>query len=147
MRVPKHHQLTDREGVRQDIRDWNLQPGQCRQLAECQVDGVWGAAQVTALAGGEYLFLFGTVPVAFMGPFYRKRWTIEACFQNLKGRGFDLRSSHLQCRDKLKKWLALVSLAYALCLSLGNYYHRKVKILQQRNTAEKVPVLAAAGLI
>ena len=52
MRVPKHRQLTDREGGRQDIRDGGLQLGQCRQLAACQVDRVWGAAQVTALAGG-----------------------------------------------------------------------------------------------
>ena len=146
MRVPKHHQFTDREGVRQDIRDWNLQPGQCRQLAECPVDGVWGAAQVTALAGGEYLFLFGTVPVTFMGPFYRKRWTIEACFQNLKGRGFDLRSSHLQCRDKLKKLLALVSLAYALCLSLGNYYHRKVKNIAIKKHGRKSTSFSRRGL-
>ena len=146
MRVPKHHQLTDREGGRQDIRAWDLQPGQGRQLAECQVDGVWGAAQVTALAGGEYLFLFGTVPAAFMGPFYRKRWTIEACFQNLKGRGFDLRSSHLQCRDKLKKLLALVSLAYALCLSLGNYYHRKVKNIAIKKHGRKSTSFSRRGL-
>ena len=146
MRVPKHHQLTDRQGRRQDIRDWGLLPGQCRQLAECQLDGVWGAAQVTALAGGEYLFLFGTVQVAFMAPFYRKRWTIEACFQNLKGRGFDLRSSHLQCRDKLKKLLALVSLAYALCLSLGNYYHRKVKKIATKNHGRKSTSFSRRGL-
>ena len=146
MRVPKHHQLTDRQGRRQAISTWNLLPGQCRQLAECQVDGVWGAAQVTALAGGEYLFLFGTVPVALMGQLYRKRWTIEACFQNLKGRGFDVRSSHLQCRDKLKKLLALVSLAYALCLSLGNHCHRKVKNIATKNHGRKSTSFSRHGL-
>ena len=105
MRLPKHHLLTDRQGRRHAVADWGLRPGKCRQLAECQVDGVWGGAQVTALAGGEYLFLFGTANVAFLGQFYRKHWTIEACFQNLKGRGFALRERHLQCRNKLKsRW-------------------------------------------
>ena len=50
-----------------------------------------------------YLFLFGTANPAYLGQLYRKRWTIEACFQNLKGRGFALRGRHLQCRGKLKK--------------------------------------------
>ena len=35
MRLPKHHLLTDRQGRRQAIADWNLRPGQCRQLAAC----------------------------------------------------------------------------------------------------------------
>ena len=79
-----------------------------------------------------------------MGPFYRKRWTIEACFQNLKGQGFDLRSSHLQGRDKLKKWLALVRLAYALCL--GNYYHRKVKSIATKKHSRKGTSSSRRGL-
>ena len=82
--------------------------------------------------------------VALMWPFYRKRWTIEACFQNLKGREFDVRSSHLQCRDKLKKLLALVSLAYALCLS--NHYHQKVKKIATKNHGRKSTSFSRRGL-
>lgn len=146
MRLPKHHVLTDRSGRRHAVSDWNLRPGQCRQLAECQVDGVWGAAQVTALAGGEYLFLFGTAPLAFFSQFYRKRWTIEACFQNLKGRGFALRSTHLQCRDKLKKLIGLVSLTYAFCVSVGTRLHEKVQGIGRKKHGYKKASFSRHGL-
>jgi len=128
MHLLKHHLLTDRRGRSHVVADWNLQPRQCR-LTECQVDGVWGGAQVTALAGGEYLFLFGTANPAYLGQLYRKRWTIEACFQNLKGRGFALRGTHVQCRAKLKKLVGLVSLAYALCVSAGTRLHENVQFI------------------
>ena len=146
MRLPKHHQLTDRQGRRHAITDWNLQPGQSRQLAECQVDGVWGGAQVTALAGGEYLFLFGTATRAFLGQLYRKRWTIEQCFQNLKGRGFALRNTHLRCPDKLKKLVGLVSLAYAFCVSFGAVLHEKVQPIPRKNHGYKKTSFSRHGL-
>jgi hypothetical protein len=146
MRLPKHHLLTDRRGRRHAVADWGLHPGQCRQLAVCQVDGVWGGAQVTALAGGGYLFLFGTANVAFLGQFYRKRWTIEACFQHLKGRGFALRGTHLQCRAKLKKLVGLVSLAYALCVSVGTQLHEKVQPIKTKNHGYKCASFGRHGL-
>ena len=107
---------------------------------------VWGGAQVTALAGGEYLFLFGTATVAFLGHFYRKRWTIEACFQNLKGRGFALRGTHVQCRAKLKKLVGLVSLAYALCVSVGTQLHEKVQPIKTKNHGYKRASFSRHGL-
>jgi len=55
----------------------------------------------------------------FPGQLYRKRWTIECCFQALKGRGFDLEDTHLKCLEKLKKLVALLSIAYAFCHNLG----------------------------
>ena len=143
MRLPKHHLLTDRQGHRRAVADWDLRPGQCRQLAVCQVDGVWGGAQVTVLAGDEYLFLFGTANVAFLGQLYRKRGTIEACFQNLKGRGFVLRGTHLQCRSKLKK---LVSLAYALCMCVGIRLHEKVQPIKTKNNGYKSASFSRHGL-
>lgn len=146
MRVPKSHLLTDSQQRTWVVAALGLRPGQSRAWSACQVDGVWGQASVTALADGEYLFLFGTVPAQLMGQFYHKRWTIEQCFQNLKGRGFDLRSSHLQCRGKLKKLLALVSLAYALCLSMGNHQHQKVHAIPSKNHGRKSASFSRCGL-
>ena len=71
------------------------------------------------LGDGEFLFLFGSAPVKLMGQFYLKLWTIETCFQNLKKRGFNLESTHIKCLNKLKKLMALVSIAYSFCVSLG----------------------------
>ena len=146
MRVPKHHQLTDEHGQRHAITDWGLRPGQSRQVARCQVDGVWGGALVTALAEGAYLFLFGTATLAFLGQFYRKRWTIEACFQNLKGRGFNLRQTHLQSYEKLKKLVGLVSLAYAFCVSVGTQLHEKVQGIRRKNHGYKRASFSRHGL-
>lgn len=146
MRLPKHHLITDARQQNWSVAALGLLPGQSRAWSSCQVDGVWGQAQVTALADGEYLFLFGTVAAPRMGQLYRNRWAIEQCFQNLKGRGFDLRSSHLQCRDKLKKLVGLVSLAYALCVSLGNYHHRKVQPIATKNHGRKGTSFSRCGL-
>ena len=43
-----------------------------------------------ALADGDFLFLFGNVGLAYLDQFYARRWTIEPCFQHLKGWGFNL---------------------------------------------------------
>ncbi|MGI4870510.1 MAG: transposase [Janthinobacterium lividum] len=61
---------------------------------------------------------FATAGLHRLEQLYRRRWTIEQCFQNLKGRGFNLEASHLRCHQKLRKLVALVSLAYALCQSV-----------------------------
>ena len=68
-------------------------------------------AQVTALADGAHLFLSGAANPAYLGQLYRKRWAIEACFQNPKRRGFAFRGTHVQYRTKLRKIVGPVSFA------------------------------------
>ncbi|MEJ7666639.1 MAG: transposase [Hymenobacter sp.] len=77
---------------------------------------------------------------------YAKRWTIEQCFQNLKGRGFNLEATHLRCRQKLRKLVALVSLAYALCLSVGTVAHEKIKPIARKNHGYRATSLSRHGL-
>jgi len=119
--------------------------GQVRRFARVQVDGVWGQAWVKALADGELLFLFGTSGLTSLGQFYAKRWTIEQCFQNLKERGFNLEKSHLRCHDRLRKLVALVSLAYAFCLSVGQAADRR-KPLAHKNHGYRATSLSRHGL-
>ena len=133
MRLPKHHLLTDAHGHRHAIADLGLAEGEHRRFAQRQVDGVWGQVWVKALAGGEFLFLFGTSGLQQLGQLYAKRWTIEQCFQNLKGRGFNLENSHLACHHKLRKLLALVSLAYAFCLAVGHAADRRQPIARKQH--------------
>ena len=54
-----------------------------------------------------------------LAPLYAWRWSMEQCFQNLKGRIFSLENKCLHCHPKLRKLVALVSLADAFCLSVG----------------------------
>ena len=145
MRLAKHHLLTAESGECRAIADLGLVVGQVRRFARVPVDGVWGQAWVKALADGEFLFLFGTSGLTSLGQFYAKRWTIEQCFQNLKERGFNLEKSHLRCHDRLRKLVALVSLAYAFCLSVGQAADRR-KPLAHKNHGYRATSLSRHGL-
>ena len=81
-----------------------------------------------------------------MGQLYRKRWSIEVCFQNMKRRGFNLEDTHLQDDEKLKKLVALVSIAYAFCASLGIYYHQKVEKIRKKNHGYKANSFVRKGI-
>lgn len=88
---------------------------------------------VKALAGGDFLFLFASAGLGWLDQLYAKRWTIEQCFRNLKGRGFNLEATHLRCRHKLRKLVALVSLAYACCLGVGLQADQKRQPIARKN--------------
>lgn len=90
------------------------------------VDGQWLNVYLKDLNGGDLLYLAGTHPPRDLGHLYRRRWSIETSFQSFKERGFALESSHLQSLDKLKKLIALVSLAFGFCLVARRHYHQKV---------------------
>ena len=146
MRFPKHHSITTLNGKTYTIADLNLAVGVSRAFDECQIDGCWGKAWVKRLDEDEYLYLFGSVEVKFLGQLYRKRWCIEAFFQNLKLRGFNLESTHIRSLVKLSKLVALVSLAYAFCASFGLYYHQKVQSIKKKNHGYKANSFARYGL-
>lgn len=146
MRLPKHHLLTHQSGQQHTISTLRYAPNQPIVIKNCQVDGVWGHAWVKALGKGEYLFLFGNISAEFMGKIYRKRWTIEACFQNIKSRGFDLASTHLTNLEKLKKLIGFCSLAYGLCLNMGLYLHKKVQAIEKKVHGYKKTSFSRHGL-
>lgn len=147
MLMPKSHLITSRDGRRRSVCDFALTLDKPVLLQDCQVDGTWGYVWLRVLENGEHLFSFGTATLEFMGQFYRKRWSIEACFQNLKGRGFNLEATHLKSLTKLKKLLALVSVAYSLCTGLGLYFHEKVQNLKIKKNGYKSVSLSRRGLI
>ena len=146
MRVPKHHYLTHPDGRRQAVADLDLVPEQVRRFAHVQVDGVWGQAWVKALAGGGFVYLFATAGLNHLEQLYARRWTIEQCFQNLKGRGFNLEDTHLRCLHKLRKLVALVSLAYAFCVGVGTVAHQKGKPIARKKHGYRAASLARHGL-
>jgi hypothetical protein len=146
MRVPKHHHLTQLSGECRAVATLGLAPGQVRRFAQVQVDGVWGQALVKALDGGQFLFLFGSGSLPDLGPLYAQRWSIEQCFQNLKGRGFDLENTRVRCHLKLRKLVALVSLAYAFCLSVGQAATEQGPPIARKNHGYRATSLSRHGL-
>ena len=96
------------------------------------VDNVWGNVYVKPLPDGDILFLFGSCKPKFLAQLYRKRWSIErgrpcGVFLNIKVRGFNLEDTYLQELPRIQKLIAMVSIAYAFCVSLGIYVNKKVK--------------------
>jgi hypothetical protein len=146
MRLPKHHCLTHADGRRQAVADLGLMPGQVRRFAHVQVDGVWGQVWIKAVAAGEFVYLFATAGLNHLAQRYAKRWTIEQCFQNLKGRGFNLEATHLRCLQKLRKLVALVSLAYAFCLGVGAAAHGGRHPIARKKHGYRAASLARHGL-
>ncbi len=146
MRFPKHHLITDAAGDSWRVEEVATTLNQAYCLANVDVDGCRGSVWLMRLSEGEYLYLFGTVELKYMGQLYRKRWSIESCFQNLKKRGFDLEQTHLQCLSKLSKLVGLVSLTYALCVSIGVYYHQKVQEIKRKKHGYKANSFARYGL-
>lgn len=146
MRLPKHHLITRPNGTVAKIEELDLSVDKALILRDCIVDGVVANVWVKRLEAGDFLFLFGTVNVEFMGQLYRKRWTIETVFQAFKGRGFDLESTHLQSISKLKKLIALVSITYGLCRNLGIYYHKIVQNIKNKKHGYKAVSFVRKGI-
>ena len=132
MRLPHHH-ITLPDGQVWAVADLGLAVGHVRRWPRAQVAGVWGMVWVKALADGDFLFLFGSVGLAYLDQLYARRWTIEQCFQHLKGRGFHLENTGLRCLDKLRKLVALVRLAYAFCLRVGQRAARRGTPIARKN--------------
>ncbi len=50
---------------------------------------------------------------------YAKRWEVETLFSCFKGRGFNLENTHLTDLDKMKKLVAIFSIAFCWCYKIG----------------------------
>ena len=145
IRVPKHHLIEDSEGRKQRIEDLATQ--QPLYLKDCLVDGVWVNVLLKKLDGDEYLFLIGTLKdPRHLGQVYRRRWTIETVFQSFKGRGFNLESTHIKALDRLKKLVAIVSIAFAICTSLGIYQNEKVQKIKVKKHGYKEKSFCRTGI-
>ncbi len=59
---------------------------------------------------------------------YQLRWTIENMFGAFKTRGFNFENTHLKDLEKIKKLIALVSIAYIWCILVGLWASDSIKI-------------------
>lgn len=136
LRLPRTHPIRLRNGEVWAVETLLAQKSE-RFYEQVLVDGQWLNVHLKRLAGNELLYLVGTLPVRQLGSAYRRRWSIEVLFQCMKERGFSLESTHLKAPDKLKKLLALVSLAHGFCLVAGRHIDRKVKRIGRKKHGYK----------
>ena len=147
VRVPKHHIIETVDGQQYLAEALWQKRKQPIHFDHAMVDGIWGSVLVSKDAKGELLFLFSyRLNVKFLDQFYRKRWTIETIFQAFKSRGFNLEDTHLKINERLKKLIALVSMAYAFCTSLGVFKHENEKSIKNKNHKRKTKSFFRYGL-
>lgn len=145
MRLPKSHLVTLRNGEVYSISELLANQAE-RYFQGCMVDGIGCNVMLKKLSDHDFLFLMGNLSAKQLGGFYRRRWCIEVLFQTFKARGFDLESTHLQCPKKLSKLLVFVSIAVALCVKIGEYYHEKVQKIKTKNHGYKANSFFRKGL-
>lgn len=97
------------------------------------------------LKTGELLALATNARPARALARYRRRWTIETLFGNLKTRGFDLEATHITAPRKLETLLVLMTLATALATKTGHAAHR-VRPVPVKNHGRKAVSVFALGL-
>lgn len=148
VRLPKHHHIIRQVGLEEythKVEDL-VQNHKVLLLSNCMVDGVWANVYAKRLPDGDLLFLLGTPKVGLLGQLYKKRWQIESFFQNIKDRGFDLEATHLKDLGKLKKLIALVSIAYAIVATMGLHEHLRGKAIALKNHGYKANSFSRKGI-
>ena len=115
-------------------------------LVDCMVDNVWGNVYIKPLPDSDILFLFGNCQPKFLAQLYRKRWSIEVFFQNIKTRGFNIEDTHLKELQRIRKLIAMVSIAYAFCVSLGIYVNRNIRKIKVNIDNYKVNSFFKTGM-
>lgn len=90
------------------------------------------------LATGEFLILVSPRFTSDACSDYLLRWNIETLFGCLKSRGFRLEDSHLTDSTKLKKLIAVLSIAFSWAFLLGFFLsqHKSIK-LKKHSRPEK----------
>lgn len=80
--------------------------------------GTWLYLGGKPLTGGDYLIIASSHRGNLLED-YRRRWSIECLFQALKGRGFQLEQTRVILPDRLCRLLGLLTLAYLVCVRIG----------------------------
>ena len=97
----------------------DLQVGQSRQLRKRRL--VYGQEVFVATLRLErdYLIVVSNAGVQEALEIYRLRWGIEVLFAALKSRGFNFEETHLVDRERIKKLVALLALAFTWAHLVG----------------------------
>ena len=94
--------------------------------------------RVVNKAGESDLLIVLTNSFAYSGTrFYKQRWSIETFFESIKSRGFEIEKTHLKKAERFETLLALVSLAFGLCQTVGLIAHRGGKPISVKNHGYK----------
>lgn len=149
LRVPKSYRFT--------INGVALQAEQLLQSrTRCKIDNVTvigvkglsvGMKRLTNRKGQDDYLIVLTNTFAYQAlKMYKKRWSIEAMFQDFKSQGFHLEDTHLKEAYKLKKLVYLVSIAYAFCVHVGLHEEKYNGLIARKNHGYRSKSLFRKGM-
>lgn len=100
----------------------NLQPGEVRGVFDgTWVYGSWMQVVATLSPQGERVLVASDLSLWDTLTTYRLRWGIECTFSALKTRGLNLEQTHMTQTDRLSRLFALLSLALAWMVRIGEW--------------------------
>jgi transposase len=77
---------------------------------------------------GEYFILISNKNPQDALKDYRQRWTIEKLFGYMKSKGFNFEQTHLKQKEKIKKLIFLVTIAFLWSYLVGIWIDESIKI-------------------
>lgn len=81
-----------------------------------------------------------------MMDYYKKRWSIETLFADLKSRAFNIHQTKLSKPERLANLLMIIAIAFTLCLMIGESKKEFQKILPKIVRKDRVNSLGTAVL-
>ncbi len=117
----------------------DLQPQQSKVLSGQRRWGHWLYLAGLRLDDGS-LLVVATDDAPSTAIDYAKRWGIETLFGCLKTRGFCLEATHLKDRERLKKLIALLTLAFCGAHQVGEWLveQRPITLKKQGRKAKSI---------
>lgn len=126
------------------------------QRSQCKIDGVTvinivglavGIKKCQDKKGNPDLLIVLTNAFAYEAiRSYKKRWSIEAMFQDFKGQGFNIEETHIPIAQRVVKLIYLVAIAYAFCIHLGWYLEKGIEQVSLKNHGYRVKSLFRKGM-
>jgi len=97
-----------------------MSPGESQQLqGVCRVWGCRVSVEALRLENGKFLVVISPDATSGLVKDYALRWGIETLFGIFKSRGFCLESTHLTHPERLRKLLAILTLALCWSMLMG----------------------------
>lgn len=95
---------------------------------------------VAIIRKGELMILATNIKQEKAISYYKRRWEIETLFSAYKIRGFNLEETHLSQNQKIDSMIAILSLAFVWCHTIGEWLNEKkpIKTLKHGRKAKSL---------
>jgi hypothetical protein len=128
MRIKKNLITTDSRGrtVHVNALFRGLKPTEVRALyGDRKITGQTVYIEAMKLPDGELLIIASNDMPGNLITKYAFRWEIETLFSCLKGRGFNFEDTHIIDRDRIKKLIVLLAVAFCWAHKTGEWRHEQ----------------------